>query len=68
LFTWKEEDPSHSKILEGGATFRWVYMQKFRAMWCPSKEGIKDGGRQKQKCDLGPSALLTGVNIYLQQN
>ena len=31
------------------------YIQKFRSVWCPSKKGIKDGGRQKQKCDLGPS-------------
>ena len=34
-------------------------------MWCLSREGIKDGGRQKQKCNLGPSALFTGVNNYL---
>ena len=27
--------------------------------------GIKDGGRQEQKCNLVPSAFSTGVNIYL---
>ena len=27
------------KILEGGITLRWVYMQKFRPVSCPSREG-----------------------------
>ena len=31
LFTWREEDPSTRKILEGQTTFRLVYMQKFRS-------------------------------------
>ena len=39
-------------------------MQKFRSEWLPSKEGIKDGERQKQIYNLGPSALFTGVNNY----
>ena len=39
LFTWREEDPSTRKILEGGITLRWVYMQKFRPVSCPSREG-----------------------------
>ena len=30
LFTWREEDPITRKILEGGSTLRWVYMQEFR--------------------------------------
>ena len=30
-------------------------------------ERIKIGGRQKQKCNLGPSALFTGVNNYLSE-
>ena len=25
MFTWREEDPSTRKILEGGSTLRWVY-------------------------------------------
>ena len=29
------------------------------------REGIKNGGRQKQICSLGPSALFTGINNYL---
>ena len=29
------------KILEGGTTFRSLYMQKFRPKWLPSGEGIK---------------------------
>ena len=56
------------KILEGGITLRWVYMQKFRSVSCPSREvreGIKNGRRQNQKCNLGPSALFAGVNHYL---
>ena len=28
-----------------------------------SKEGIKDGGLQKQTCNLAPSAFVAGVNI-----
>ena len=39
LFTWREEDPSTRKILEGGITLRWVYMKKFRPVSCPSREG-----------------------------
>ena len=30
-------------------------------------EGIKNGGPQKQKCSLGPSALFTGVNNYFSE-
>ena len=33
LFTWREEDPSTRKILEGETNFRLVYMQKFRSGW-----------------------------------
>ena len=33
LFTWREEDPSARKILEGEANSRLVYMQKFRLGW-----------------------------------
>ena len=36
FFTW--EDPSTRKILEGGTTLHWVYMQKFRSVWCPNIE------------------------------
>ena len=71
LFTWREEDPSTRKILEGwegGITLRWVYMQKF-SPWVVQvekvREGIKNGRWQNQKCNLGPSALFTGVNHYL---
>ena len=39
LVTWREEDPRNRKILEGGITLRWVYMQKFRPVSCPSREG-----------------------------
>ena len=58
------------KILEGGTTFRWVYM-KFRSVWYQVErdlelgERIQSSGRQKQKCDLDPSAVLTCVDNYL---
>ena len=58
LFTWSEEDPSNTKILEGGTTFRWVEMQNDR-------EGMKTGERQKQKCNMGSSVLFIGVNNYI---
>ena len=35
LFTWKEEKAGTRKILQGGITLRWVYVQKFR----PVREG-----------------------------
>ena len=41
-----EEVPNTMKILEGGTTFRQVCMHKFRSVWLPNREGIKDGGRQ----------------------
>ena len=42
LFTWREEDPSTRKILEGGTTFHLVYMQKFRPRCLPSREGKEE--------------------------
>ena len=42
LFTWREEDPSTRKILEGGTTFRLLYMQKFRPRCLPSGEGKEE--------------------------
>ena len=67
MFTWRKEDPSTKKILEGGTTFRRVYMEKFRSVRLPRREaaGIKDDGRQKQKCNLDPSALFTDLKNYL---
>ena len=41
LFTWREEDPITRKILEGGSTLRWIYMQEFRSVWCPNIEGLR---------------------------
>ena len=34
LFTWREEDPRRWNL-----TLRWIYMQKFRTVSCPSREG-----------------------------
>ena len=47
------------KILEGGS-FGPCGTQADTVL-----EGIKNGGRQKQKCNLGTSALFTGVNISI---
>ena len=74
MFTWREEfeDPGTRKVSEGGTTLRLVYIEKFRSAFSPCvaqaekvREGIKNGGRQKQKFNLDPSALFTGVNNYL---
>ena len=56
----REEDPSIRKILEGKTTLCWVYMQKFQSMWLKEEP-------QKQKYNLGPSALSTSINNS-QQN
>ena len=32
------------------------------------REGIKNGGRQKQKCNLGPSAFFTALITTFQQH
>ena len=32
-----------------------------------AREGNKNAWRQKQTCNLGPSALFTGVNNYLSE-
>ena len=65
LFTWREEDPSKRRVLESGTTFRSLYMEKFRSVWLKSRQGIKYGGQKYRKCNLGHSALFTGVNYYL---
>ena len=39
LFTWREEDPSTRKILEGETNFRLVYGQKFGSESLTSGEG-----------------------------
>lgn len=64
-FTWREEDPSTRRVLESGTTFRSLFIEKFRSVWLKSRQGIKDGGQKYRKCNLGHSALFTGVNNYL---
>lgn len=62
------EDPSTRKILKGGKTqinFQLGYMQKFRSLWLPSREEIKDGGHQPQTCKLSPSALFACASNYV---
>ena len=60
--------------MEGGTTFRWVSMQKFRSVWyqvekdLELREVIQNSGRQKQKCNLDPSAVFTCVDNYLTQS
>ena len=41
MSTWREEDPSTRKILEGGTTFRWVHMQQFRSAWLTVEKKLK---------------------------
>ena len=41
-FTWRKEDPSTGKILEGGTSFRLLYMQKFQPEWLPSGGGKEE--------------------------
>ena len=40
--TWREEDPSTWKILEGGTTFCLLCMQKFLQKWLPRGEGKEE--------------------------
>ena len=42
LFTWREEDPSARKILEGETTFHLLYRQKSRPKCLPSGEGKEE--------------------------
>ena len=59
----------HEDPIEGGTTFRRVDVQKFRstrgAQFEKDRERMKNGGRQKQKCNMGSYALFIGVNNYL---
>ena len=59
----------HEDPIEGGTTFRRVDMQKFRsicgAQFETDRERMKNGGRKKQKCNMGSSPLFIGVNNYL---
>ena len=41
MSTWREEDLSTRKILEGGTTFRSIYMQKFRSVWVTVEKELK---------------------------
>ena len=42
MSTWREEDLSTRKILEGGTTFLWIHMQEILVRVGNSREGIKD--------------------------
>ena len=66
LFTWREEDATTRMILEDGKTLLWVYMKNFGpcgAQVDKVREGSKSGGRQKQKCNLGPSSCKRLLNL-----
>ena len=68
LFTWSDKDPSNRKIQEGGTTyvgFTCKNLVPYGAKVEKVREGIKNGGRQKQNCNLGPYTFFTGVNNYL---
>ena len=55
-------------MLEGGTTFRWVYMQQFLSVWCPSREGVKDGRRQKKNAIWALLLSLLALILTFQQN
>ena len=59
----------HEDPIEGETTFRPVDIQKFRSIrgtqFEKDRERMKNGGRQKQKCNMSSSALFIGVNNYL---
>ena len=59
LFAWREKDPRRLN------NFRLGLLAEILVRVVP-KEGIKNGGRQKQTYNLGPSALFTGVNNFHQ--
>ena len=58
--SWYKEDPSRRNSFLLGLHFGPCGAQVGRG-----QEGIKNGGRQNQKCNFAPSALFTGVNKYL---
>ena len=57
LFTWRDEDPSIRKALEGKKTFRLVYMQKFRSGW-PRGERTEGGRNCRPLAAEGPAAAM----------
>ena len=72
LFTRREEDSSARKILEGVATLRWVYMQRFRSVWCPNIECLEkelkmEGGKNKYAVWALLLSLLALITTF-QQN
>ena len=72
LFTRREEDSSARKILEGVATLRWVYMQRFRSVWCPNIECLEkelkmEDGKNKYAVWALLLSLLALITTF-QQN
>ena len=68
LITWREESPSTRKILEGGTTFPWVYLQKFWSVWLPIREGIKDAGDNVKNTSWALLfSLLLLISTFQQQ-
>ena len=56
------------KILEGGTTLLWGFMQKFWSLKCPSREEKNKKLQIKQNCNLGPHALvITIISSWLRQ-
>ena len=59
LFTWREEDPSARKILEGGTTFRLLYMQNF------GRSGYQEEKEKKNNCRSLAAELLAAAMFVL---
>ena len=62
------------KILEGGTTLHWVYMQKFRSVLCPNIGGsrmiveLKMGGDKKKHTIWALLLSLLALTTNFQQN
>ena len=72
LFTWRKEDPSTRKILEGGSTLRWVYMQKFLVRVVPKyrmfEKQLKMAGDKNKHTIWALLLSLLALTTSLQQN
>ena len=59
----REEDPSTTKILQGGTTFRLLYMLKFRPKRFPSK-----GGKKKNCRPIAAERLAAAMLVLFVPN
>ena len=53
------------KTPEGRTTLRWVYLQKFQSMRCPSRKGLRGATKPKMQFGSFCSLYSSGVNNYI---